>query len=145
MPHRPVIASLLLVGLGLLFGGAGLTASSALAQNRGAAAPPPLRTQGVFAAVEIVAVEGETLRLDTRTGVMHGLDGDLSFDGTSGRWRVRVAPVPEATSGFLSLQSRLVGAQPVYLLVDEVTGETWLLRYRERDRGTWTRLSVQVP
>lgn len=130
-PIRPIAAG----------AGAGLSVASDIARNE----PPPLRTQGVFAAVEIVEVEGEVLRFDTRTGLMHGFEGNASFTGTSTRWRVRVNPVPEATSGFLSVHRRLLGEQPVYVLVDEVTGETWLLRYRARDRGTWSRLSVQVP
>ncbi len=154
-PHRPA-ALALLAGLGLGLGllptvlpgpSAAAVASSATGRATGATgvAPPVLRADAVFSAVEIVEVEDEVLRFDTRTGLMHALSGDTSFTGTSTRWEVRVQPVAEKTSGFLSLHRRLIDARTAYLLVDEVTGETWILRYRERNRGTWSRIGVQVP
>lgn len=136
------LAAALLPGQIVSAGARVAAASEAVAT---AAEPPVLRADAVFSAVEIVEVEGEVLRFDTRTGLMHGLSGDTSFTGTSTRWEVRVQPVGEATSGFLSLHRRVTEDRPVYLLVDELTGETWILRYRARDRGTWTRISVQAP
>jgi hypothetical protein len=148
---RPA-ALALLAGLGLGLGVLPTVLPTVLTGPRAAAAAsgttaaaPVLRADAVFSAVELVDVEGEVLRLDTRTGLMHALSGDTSFTGTATRWRVRVQPVAEKTSGFLSLHRRLIDARTVYVLVDEVTGETWILRYRERDRGTWSRISVQVP
>jgi hypothetical protein len=81
---------------------------------------------------------GDTIgRLDTETGAVYELKGNLSNPSTSVHWKRRVAPLDRPTSGVLEIQRATFNTPGATFLVDVVTGETWLLTQRASGNASW--------
>ena len=81
---------------------------------------------------------GDTIgRLDTETGAVYELRGNLRNASTPMHWKQRVAPLVEQTSGVLEIQRATFNDPGATFLVDVVTGETWLLTDRASGNGLW--------
>ena len=74
--------------------------------------------------------------LDTRNGAISELRGDLDNSSSRLSWFLRVEGV-EGTSGHLEMQSPQWNRPDALFLVDVMTGETWILRDRGNNNGTW--------
>ena len=74
--------------------------------------------------------------LNTVTGEIFELRGDLDNASSRLSWFPRVAGL-DGTSGFLQVQSPHFNRQNAGVLVDAVTGATWILRDRGNHNGTW--------
>ena len=74
--------------------------------------------------------------LDTRNGAISELRGDLDNSSSQLNWFLRVEGV-EGTSGHLEMQSPQWNHPDALFLVDVMTGETWILRDRGNNNGSW--------
>ena len=74
--------------------------------------------------------------LDTRNGSISELRGSLDNQSSQLSWFLRVEGV-EGTSGHLEMQSPQFNRPDAVFLVDVMTGETWILRNRGNNNGSW--------
>lgn len=74
--------------------------------------------------------------LDTRNGSISELRGSLDNQSSQLSWFLRVEGV-EGTSGHLEMQSPHFNRPDALFLVDVMTGETWILRDRGNNNGSW--------
>ncbi len=74
--------------------------------------------------------------LDTRNGSISELRGSLDNQSSQLSWFLRVEGV-EGTSGHLEMQSPQFNRPDALFLVDVMTGETWILRDRGNNNGSW--------
>jgi hypothetical protein len=93
----------------------------------------------IVPAVRILRFDNQVVRLDTATGEMSRFSGTVSGGGASGTWLKFAKPIVGATSQFLEFRSIAGGA----FLIDQVTGQTWVLRRAPGAIGTW--INVQQP
>jgi hypothetical protein len=124
LPAAIVLASitLLLVGLGV---------------SRGEPRTGRVHDGFIVPASRIISF-GDTIgRLDTQTGAVYELRGNLDNPSTPVRWKRRVAPLDRATSGVLEIQRATFNDPGATFLVDVVTGETWLLTQRASGNASW--------
>jgi hypothetical protein len=91
----------------------------------------------IVPAAQIISFNDTVGRLDTTTGAVHQLSGDLRNPSVRNEWELRVPAVSGETSGFLEIQRATFNDPEAIFLVDIVTGKTWLLRRRGNDNGTW--------
>ena len=89
-------------------------------------------------------------RLDTVTGAIYRLHGNLENPSVRNTWRQRVPPVEGETSGLLDIQTvsfqrnapvPFAGKTRTFL-VDNVTGRTWVLRPTASTNGLWKEVKV---
>jgi len=89
-------------------------------------------------AAEIIAFDTTVGVLDTTTGAIYRLRGDLRNPSARNTWKMRVGPIKESHSGQLEIQKIALGQHPeLTFLVDQVTGRTWILRRRASTNGSW--------
>ena len=74
--------------------------------------------------------------LDTRNGSISELRGSLDNQSSQLSWFLRVEGV-EGTSGHLEMQSPQFNRPDAVFLVDVMSGETWILRDRGNNNGSW--------
>ena len=121
-----------LVGIVVLTIGAG----------RGTPAGSPQSTVVVPAATQIISFDDTVGRLDTVTGAVYRLRGNLENPSVRHTWQLRVQPVKGPTSGLLEIQRATFNKPSAIFLVDKVTGRTWILRQRASDTGSWDPVPV---
>lgn len=89
--------------------------------------------------VRIFRFGNEVVRFDSTTGEMSRFSGTVSGGGAAGTWLKFAKPVAGSTSQILEFRSIAGGA----FLIDQVTGQTWVLRRAPGTIGTW--INVQQP
>ena len=87
--------------------------------------------------VRIFRFDDEVVRFDTTTGETSRFSGTISGGGATGTWLKFAKPVTGSTSQIL--QFRTIGGGA--FLIDQVTGQTWVLRRAPGTIGTW----INVP
>lgn len=93
-------------------------------------------------ATQIISFQTGIGRLDTRTGAVYELRGNLDNPSTKLYWKRRVAPVTGETSGWLEIQRATFNEPGATFLVDVVTGRTWILEDRGNRNGAWDPVDV---
>ncbi len=126
---------------GLMLGAGGLTIATIVCLGIMIAAAPPLQSVRVFRTLstpvtQIVSYGEGVGLLDTRNGSISELRGSLDNQSSQLSWFLRVEGV-EGTSGHLEMQSPQWNRPDALFLVDVMTGETWILRDRGNNNGTW--------
>jgi len=96
----------------------------------------------IIPAAQIISFNDTVGRLDTATGAVHQLSGDLRNPSVRNEWELRVPAVSGETSGFLEIQRATFNNPEAIFLVDIVTGKTWLLRRRGNEGGTWDAVTL---
>jgi len=74
--------------------------------------------------------------LGTRSGAIAELRGNLDNQSSQLSWFPRVEGV-DGSSGYLQIQSPQFNRPDASFLVDVVTGDTWILRNRGNNNGSW--------
>jgi hypothetical protein len=127
-------------GLTVLLSTAVLVAVVAIALGAGAAragrAERPVAGT-YFPASQIISFDNTIGRLDTATGAVYRLRGNLDNPGAKLTWERRVPPVTASTSGLLEIQRATFNRPDAIFLVDIVTGKTWILRRRASSNSAW--------
>lgn len=82
-------------------------------------------------------------RLNTVTGAIHQLSGNLSNASARVTWQQRVPPVAGTTSGYLDIQQTNFNSPGEMFLVDTITGDTWIFRWRASGHGSWDAIRVE--
>lgn len=93
-----------------------------------------------FPAAQIFAFNEGIGKLDTRTGEIFELRGNLDNASTQVSWFSRVRPVVRS-SGTLQVQRADFNRPDAIVLVDLQTGDTWLLRARGNNNASWESIS----
>ena len=93
----------------------------------------------IFPAARIIRFDNQIVRFDTTSGEMSRFSGTPSGGGASGTWLRFAREVNDSTSQFLDIRTVAGGA----FLIDQVTGQTWVLRRAPGAIGTWVK--VQQP
>lgn len=106
-----------------------------------AAAPLQMPTVRVFRTLatpvsQIISYGDGVGLLDTRNGAISELRGSLDNPSSQLSWFLRVEGV-EGTSGHLETQSPQFNRPDALFLVDVVSGDTWILRDRGNNNGSW--------
>ncbi|NNF42423.1 MAG: hypothetical protein HKN62_05135 [Phycisphaerales bacterium] len=96
----------------------------------------------ILPAAQIISYDDTVARLDTATGAVHRLRGNLDNSSVQNSWELRVGPVTGATSGLLEIQKVTFHETDETFLVDIVTGRTWVLRRRASTNGTWDEIKI---
>jgi hypothetical protein len=122
------LAVAMLIGLG-----AGRTRSLATLSDDAAVLLP---------ATQIISFQTGIGRLDTRTGAVYELRGNVDNPSTKLHWKRRVAPITGETSGWLEIQRATFNEPGATFLVDVVTGRTWILNDRGNNSGSWDPVDV---
>lgn len=78
--------------------------------------------------------------LNTKTGEVFELRGNLDNPSVELSWFSRVQPV-DKSSGFLQVQRAEFNRPDAVFLVDVVRGDTWILRDRGNKNHSWNRIS----
>jgi hypothetical protein len=134
--HTPIIFALVTALVLLL--ATYLGRSTATAMQQGVTPPAVVNNEGlIFPAMRIIRFDDQIARFDTATGELRRFTGTVSGGAANGTWVRLVRPVTGGTSGFLSI--RVVGAGT--FLVDDVTGDTWVLRRASGAIGTWAPIN----
>ena len=93
----------------------------------------------IVSATEILRLDNHIVRFDTTTGELSRFSGTATGGAANGLW-IRIArPVSESTSQYLQL--RRVGE--AVFLIDQVTGDTWVLRRASGAIGSWVNVQQQ--
>lgn len=100
------------------------------------------RARYLLPATQIISFDDTVGRLDTATGAVYRLRGNLDNPSVRHTWEQRVPPVKEPTSGLLEIQRATFNEPGATFLVDIVTGRTWILQRRASDNGTWDAVEV---
>ncbi len=105
------------------------------------AGPPADRTSPAFRAYavpvsRVISYQDGVGLLNTTTGALFELRGDLDNEGAQLNWFPRVEGI-EGGSGYLQVQSPRFTRPDAVFLVDVVTGDTWILRDRGNHNGSW--------
>lgn len=123
-----------------IWGAGGLTMATIVCLGIMIAAAPlgPVRVHRTLATpvTQIVSYGEGVGLLDTRNGSISELRGSLDNPSSQLSWFLRVEGV-EGTSGHLEMQSPQWNRPDALFLVDVMTGETWILRDRGNNNGTW--------
>ena len=93
-------------------------------------------------ASQIISFDETIGMLDTTSGAIYRLRGNLDNPGAKLTWEMRVSPVTEANSGMLELQRPTFNAPGTHFLVDQITGDTWVLRRRASENGAWVPVTI---
>ncbi len=97
----------------------------------------------VLPAAQIISFGTSIGLLDTVTGAVYQLSGNLSNPGITQTWELKVPPVKGSTSGYLELQRATFNNPEALFLVDRITGRTWLFRWRSSGNGAWDPVEVR--
>ena len=89
--------------------------------------------------VQVMSYQQGVGLLDTTTGEIFELRGDLDNASSRLSWFPRVAGLAD-TSGFLKVQSPQFNNPDAVFLIDAVTGATWILRERGNNNGSWEKV-----
>jgi len=100
--------------------------------------------RGFLPASQIISFDDTVGLLDTTTGAVYRLVGNLDNPSTRPHWELRVGPVSDETSGYLEIQRPTFSHDhpEAAFLVDVMTGQTWLLTRRASSNGRWDRLDT---
>jgi hypothetical protein len=128
--RQAVTVGAVLLGVALVAGGAG---------RRGGAEV----TGFVVPATQIISFQESVGMLDTRTGAIYHIEGNLDNPSVRMEWQLRVPPVTGATSGYLEIQRTTFNQRGDVFLADIVTGRTWILRRRASTNGEWMPIRVR--
>lgn len=141
-PDRQLSAGMKALRWLVCWGGGGMTMATIICLGIMVAAAPPLKRTSPVYRVHTVPVsqvisygEGVGL-LDTRSGAIAELRGNLDNPSSKLSWFPRVEGV-DGTSGYLQIQSPQFNRPDASFLVDVVTGNTWILRDRGNNNGSW--------
>jgi hypothetical protein len=93
--------------------------------------------------VQIISFDDTIGMLDTTSGAVYRLRGDLSNASVTHTWQLRVPAVAGPTSGYLEIQRATFNQPEATFLVDKVTGRTWILRRRASENGSWDPVTIQ--
>lgn len=100
----------------------------------------------ILPAVQIISFNDGVGRLDTTSGAVHILSGDLDNPSVRNEWVLRVPAVKESHSGLLDIQQPTFNNPDATFLVDVATGKTWLLRrtheHKRDSAGYWQPVEV---
>lgn len=91
----------------------------------------------VLPATQIISYEDSIGRLDTATGAIYRLRGDVNEPSVRNTWELRVPGVKGETSGWLEIQRATFNNPEAIFLVDVINGNTWILHSRGNKNGTW--------
>lgn len=94
-------------------------------------------------AVQVISWDEGVALFDSVNGAVYRLRGSLSNPSVRNTWQLRVPPVTVPTSGVLELQRATFNAPGALFLVDVVTGQTWILRDRPSETGSWEPVLVE--
>lgn len=111
------------------------SAATAMQAGQGVINNPDL----IVPAVRIIRFDDQIARFDTATGEMSRFSGTASGGGASGTWLRLARSVNDSTSQILEIRTVAGGT----FLIDQVTGQTWVLRRAPGTIGTW--INVQQP
>ena len=95
----------------------------------------------IVPAAQIIDFDNTAGMLDTATGAIYRLRGNLDNPSAKTSWLMRVPPVNETTSGLLEIQRPVFNPNAIFL-VDIVTGKTWLLRNRASTNRQWMPVEI---
>jgi hypothetical protein len=109
---------------------------------REAAPSPAAAGRYVLPATQIISFDDTIGRLDTATGAVYRLRGNLDNPSVRHTWALRVPPVDGPTSGLLEIQQATFNEPGATFLVDIVTGRTWILQRRAGENGTWDPVEI---
>lgn len=93
----------------------------------------------IVPATQVLRLEDDIVRFDTSSGEAWRFSGTASGPAANGLWIRIVRPVNDSTSQFLQL--RRLGT--AIFLIDQVTGETWVLRRASGAIGSWVNVQPQ--
>ena len=96
----------------------------------------------VVPAVQIISFDDTVGMLDTATGAIYRLRGNLDNPSVRNTWELRVGPVKAATSGLLEIQRPTFNKPDAIFLVDIITGKTWILQRRASTNRTWDPVEI---
>ena len=96
----------------------------------------------IVPAAQIIGFDDTVGLLNTATGAIYRIRGDLNNSSVKNNWEMRVQPVDEQTSGLLELQRTAFGSAGATFLVDIVTGKTWILRDRASSNRSWEPVEI---
>ena len=96
----------------------------------------------VIPSTQIISFNDTVGRLDTATGAVYQLRGDVNAPSSAKTWELRVPAVSGDTSGVLEIQRATFNNPEATFLVDVVTGRTWLLNRRGNNNGTWDEVKI---
>jgi hypothetical protein len=96
----------------------------------------------ILPATQIISYEDSVGRLDTATGAIYGLRGDLDNASSRSTWELRVPGVKGENSGWLELQRDVMNNPKATFLVDVINGNTWILHLRGNKNGTWDPVEI---
>ncbi|MHC4415619.1 MAG: hypothetical protein ACYS0G_10075 [Planctomycetota bacterium] len=96
----------------------------------------------VVPAVQIISFDDTVGMLDTASGAVYRLRGDLDNPSVRNTWEIRVPAVGGETSGYLEIQRPNFGRPDATFLVDIVTGRTWILRRRASTNRSWDPVEI---
>jgi hypothetical protein len=93
-------------------------------------------------AARIISLDETVGLLETTSGAVYRLNGNLDNSSAALTWQLRVPPVSGPTSGLLEIQRPDFNRPDATFLVDIVSGRTWILRRRAAETGTWEPVDV---
>lgn len=96
----------------------------------------------IVPAAQIISFDDTVGMLDTATGAIYKIRGNLDNASVKNTWQMRVRPVDGATSGLLEIQRPVFDKPDAIFLVDIVTGKTWILRKRASSNRSWEPVEI---
>ncbi|MHC4427744.1 MAG: hypothetical protein ACYS0D_03970 [Planctomycetota bacterium] len=96
----------------------------------------------IVPAAQIVSFDDTVGLLNTATGAIYKLRGNLDNASVTNTWQMRVGPVDGTTSGYLEIQRPVFDHPNAIFLVDIVTGKTWILRDRASSNRSWEPVKI---
>ena len=96
----------------------------------------------VIPSTQIISFNDTVGRLDTGTGAVYQLRGNVNAPSSAKTWELRVPAVTGDTSGVLEIQRATFNNPEATFLVDVVTGRTWILNRRSNDNGSWDEVKI---
>jgi hypothetical protein len=128
----------------LLVGGVvGAAVALGLGANQGRPVGYQIEGRGfILPAAQIISFIDTIGRVDTVTGAVYQLRGDVTTPSSAETWELRVPAVKGSTSGLLEIQRATFNQRDATFLVDVVTGRTWLLNRRGNNNGSWDEVKI---
>ena len=96
----------------------------------------------ILPAVQVISWDRTVGMLDTRTGAVYRLLGNVDKTRVKNTWKQRVAPVTGSHSGMLEIQRSTFNEIRTTFLVDVVEGHTWILKRTASTNRRWQRVDV---
>lgn len=95
-----------------------------------------------LSATQVISWDETVGMLDTRTGAIYRLRGNLEKTSIRNNWEQRVPAVTGPHSGMLEIQRATFNHPEATFLVDVVEGHTWILKRTASTNRRWQRVEI---